>query len=222
MSKWTQREEVELQTRVLRLGSFGDDVLAVRRAFAVDRCIAWPRLPWETWHKTYGPAMVRACKKFQTKHNVPVDGKCGRDTFSPLQEFIDPYGRMLLKRYWLQHNSAPLAAAAGLVTIDGKQVAAGVGEEVLRIRQAGRWRGRVISGYRDPAYSEQLCLGICHHPTCPGLCAGRTSNHGQKGGRKGAVDVDEYESFRDECARLGSWLKNDLPSDRVHFSETGH
>lgn len=212
-----------MQLRVLRLASFGDDVLAVRRAFAVDDCIGWPRMPWETWHKTYGPAMFAACRKFQKKHSLGVDGKCGRETFGALEEFFDPYGRMLLKRSWLKGNppSSP-SDSSGLVTIDGKQVAAGIGAEVLRIRQAGRWRGRVISGFRDPLHSEQLCIAMCGAPSCPGKCAGRSSNHSRKGARSGAVDVDDFETFRAECARLGSWLKNDLPADRVHFSETGH
>jgi Putative peptidoglycan binding domain len=212
-----------MQARIFRLGSFGDDVLAVRRAFAADHCIGWPKVPWKAWQKTYGPLMVRACKKFQKKHQLGVDGKCGPDTFHALQNFVDPYGRMLLKRYWYKHNPPSIASdGADLVTIDGKQVAAGVGAEVLRIRQAGRWKGKVISGFRDPAYSEQLCLHMCGHTSCPGTCAGRDSNHGRKGGRNGAVDVDDFDTFKAECARLGSFLKNDLPSDHVHFSESGH
>jgi hypothetical protein len=198
-------------------------VLAVRRAFAVDHCIGWPKMPWKIWQKTYDPAMVKACKKFQTKHNLGVDGKCGSETFGALDRFFDPFGRMLLKRAWHKRNPPPTAAdGTDLVTIDGKQVAAGIGAEVLRVRQAGRWKGKVVSGYRDPAYSEKLCRAMCGQPSCPGKCAGRTSNHGQKGGRAGAVDVDDFDTFRSECARLGSWLKNELSHDRVHFSETGH
>jgi hypothetical protein len=108
-----------------------------------------------------------------------------------------------------------------LIWIDGTQVAEGVGREVLRIRSAGRWQGRVVSGYRTPVYSERLCFDMCGAPRCPGRCAGRDSNHARKGGRSGAVDVTDYFTFAAECRRLSSWLTNALPNDRAHFSDSG-
>lgn len=83
------------------------------------------------------------------------------------------------------------------------------------------WRGVVNSGYRSPEYSEALCLQICGHPSCPGTCAGRTSNHTQYVQPGGAVDVSDYYTFGAVQQRIGSPLWNNLPSDRVHFSSTG-
>jgi hypothetical protein len=127
----------------------------------------------------------------------------------------------LMKQAWQRRHPPAPVHTDGLIWIDDRQVAAAVGEEVLRIRRAGRWKGAVVSGYRDPAHSEQLCFNMCHAPQCPGRCAGRSSNHGHKGGRQGAVDVSDYHTFAAESGRLGSWLTNHLPSDLVHFSESG-
>lgn len=109
-----------------------------------------------------------------------------------------------------------------LIEIDGKQVAEGVGREVLRIRKAGRWHGVVVSGYRTPEHSEQLCINMCGAPQCPGMCAGRATRHATKGGREGAVDLTDFITFAAECRRLGSWLENHLPRDLVHFSDIGN
>lgn len=109
-----------------------------------------------------------------------------------------------------------------LIEIDGKQVAEGVGMEVLRIRKAGRWHGVVVSGYRTPEFSESLCFKMCGAPTCSGKCAGRGTRHATKGGREGAVDLSDFITFAAECRRLGSWLENNLPVDLVHFSDLGN
>lgn len=127
------------------------------------------------------------------------------------------------KLRWLRKHPAPLDPDGnGLILVDGVQVAALVGGEVLRIRKGGRWKGRAVSGYRTPEYSEQLCYGICGAPTCPGRCAGRSTRHAQKGGRSGAIDLTDYLTFATECRRLGSWLENHLPNDLVHFSDAGN
>lgn len=124
---------------------------------------------------------------------------------------------------WLRKHPPPLDPDGdGLIVVDGKQIAAEVGKEVLRIRSFGVWRGFVVSGYRTPAYSESLCFGMCHAPTCPGRCAGRNTNHARKGGRNGAVDLTDYFTFAAECRRHGSWLENHLPQDLVHFSDSGN
>lgn len=127
------------------------------------------------------------------------------------------------KLSWLRKHPPPLDPDGDdLIQIDGKQVAEEVGREVLRIRAAGRWKGYIVSGYRTPAYSQQLCYQICGRPSCPGLCAGTSSNHTRKGGRNGAVDLTDYFTFAAECRRLGSWLENHLPRDLVHFSDSGN
>ena len=87
---------------------------------------------------------------------------------------------------------------------------------------AAGWRGVVVSGWRDPAYSESLCFNICGAPSCSGTCAGRNSGHSQSTYPGGCIDVTDQYDFQAIQYRIGSPLRNDLPSDRVHFSITGH
>lgn len=85
------------------------------------------------------------------------------------------------------------------------------------------WDGGLSSGYRSPEYSESLCIHMCNRPSCPGLCAGRSSNHSQVGPPNwGAIDVyPQYEKFGQIQRQIGSPLKNALPRDHVHYSFTG-
>lgn len=86
------------------------------------------------------------------------------------------------------------------------------------------WSGGLYSGYRDPAYSESLCLNMCGAPSCPGTCAGRSSNHSGKNGSPpgwGAIDVQDYDTFGRVQREIGSPLHNDLPADHPHYSVTG-
>lgn len=84
------------------------------------------------------------------------------------------------------------------------------------------WRGVVNSGYRSPEYSESLCYNMCGKPSCPGTCAGRSSNHTQYVEPGGAVDVSDYGTFKAVQFKIGSPLRNILPNDPVHFSSTGN
>ncbi len=131
--------------------------------------------------------------------------------------------RRLLRRH---HQPAP-SQQGNFVTVDGKPCPAWIAEWVQKIRAAGRWHGVVVSGYRTPEYSEQLCYGMCGAPSCPGRCAGRSSNHccpptftGVP--YEGAVDVTDYYTFGAECRRLGAPLTNHLPADPVHYSHGGY
>lgn len=85
------------------------------------------------------------------------------------------------------------------------------------------WDGRLNSGWRDPAYSESLCYAMCGQSSCPGMCAGRSSNHSQIGPPNwGAIDVADYDKFGRIQKEIGSPLFNALgPQDPVHFSPTG-
>lgn len=117
-------------------------------------------------------------------------------------------------------------AETGLVMFDGVWVAAWIGHWLVKSRQAG-WKGTAISGYRDPAYSEQLCYQMCGAPRCPGRCGGRYSNHAGKGinvnGDAGAVDVTDYVNFGRIQRQIGSPLKNTLGAqDPGHFSFSGN
>lgn len=109
----------------------------------------------------------------------------------------------------------------GLATFDGKTVAAWMIPWLEKSRKAG-WDGTITSGYRDPAYSESLCMNMCGKPFCPGLCAGKTSNHSGKSYPAGAIDVTDYSNFERIQFEIGSPLRNDLPLDPVHFSVSGH
>lgn len=175
------------------------------------------------WKREYEQASKKYGEKDDRTQRALVQYRASRR----LGWRIDKTQRVLRKRArqklkWLHAHPPPLDPDGdGLIMIDGKQVAKEVGEEVLRIRKAGRWHGYVVSGYRTPAYSQQLCYGICGRPSCPGLCAGTSSNHTRKGGRQGAVDLTDYLTFAYEARRLNSWLENHLPRDLVHFSDSG-
>ena len=110
--------------------------------------------------------------------------------------------------------------ASGIVTFDGVRCAAWIAEWLEKSRKAG-WNGRLVSGYRDPAYSESLCQAMCGAPSCPGRCAGRSSNHSGSVYPAGACDVSDYWTFAEIQPKIGSPLCNHLPSDRVHFSVSG-
>lgn len=119
-----------------------------------------------------------------------------------------------------RHNRNVLGKK-GLVWVNGKQTPAWIAEELKKARSYG-WRGVVVSGYRTPAYSEQLCYRICGRPRCPGLCAGRSSNHSQGFNYpQGAVDVTSYIHLQQICRQHNLRIHNALPRDLVHFSHSG-
>lgn len=130
------------------------------------------------------------------------------------------------KRFLASHKDPDPPPTDGVITPEApwnpyrRPIAAWIVPWLERSWDAG-WRGVVNSGYRSPEYSEQLCYQICGHPSCPGTCAGRTSNHTQYVQPGGAVDVSDYYTFGAVQQRIGSPLWNALPSDRVHFSATG-
>jgi hypothetical protein len=115
-------------------------------------------------------------------------------------------------------------ARPGVVQFDGKSVAAWIQPYLVWARQNG-WKGTLTSGWRDPAYSEHLCLNMCGAPTCAGRCAGRTSNHAGSVKPAGAIDVSDYVTFGRLMARCPYTprLQNQLGArDPVHFSASGH
>ena len=113
----------------------------------------------------------------------------------------------------------------GTATYDGVVVAAYF-VPILDWCRARGWKGRVVSGYRSPEYSEHLCILRCGRPSCPGTCAGRSSNHAgldPNASPCGAVDVSDYATFKRVVAAcpLRPRISNNLPIDPVHFSPTG-
>lgn len=114
----------------------------------------------------------------------------------------------------------------GIVTFDGKPCAAEIAFWLGKARENG-WGGVLVSGVRSPEHSEDLCFGMCGAPSCPGTCAGKSSNHCcppsfkcKKG--EGAADCSDYINLAIILRRIGAPIFNDLPADRVHFSFSGH
>jgi hypothetical protein len=128
-----------------------------------------------------------------------------------------------MKRRRAQRRAANKDAADGVVMYDGKPVAAWMVRYLNYARQNG-WMGWLVSGFRSPEHSEQLCFAMCGRPSCPGMCAGRSSNHTEKDKPGGALDVSFYEDFGErmrECP-FEPKLFNALGArDPVHYSSTG-
>jgi hypothetical protein len=183
-----------------------------------------------------GRATVKAIR--QAKHFL---GYKGTDAKSPKvdEQFLD---RLKHPRSVKYANAAMLSRGArrrrkqrklaklnavprpGVAQFDGKSVAAWIVPYLVWARQNG-WKGTLNSGWRDPAYSEQLCRNMCGAPSCPGRCAGRTSNHAGSVKPAGAIDVSDYVTFGRLMARCPYTprLQNQLGArDPVHFSASGH
>lgn len=115
--------------------------------------------------------------------------------------------------------------ATGITAYDGRPVAAWMVPHLRFARDHG-WQGQLVSGYRDPAYSEHLCLAMCGAPRCPGRCAGRSSHHSQSASPNGAIDVSDYGTFGRLMGRPDAptpRIYNSLGAqDPVHFSATGN
>lgn len=130
------------------------------------------------------------------------------------------------KLRWLRKHPQPLDPDENdLILVDGVPCSEDIGREILRIRRFGRWKGRLLSGWRSIAHSIELCFGICGASSCPGRCAGAGTRHVEKSGdgsNRGAGDLTDYITFREECARHGSFLENHLPLDLPHFSDAGN
>jgi len=118
------------------------------------------------------------------------------------------------------HDAGKLA---GVGSFDNKPCANWMIPYLSFAREHG-WVGKLQSGFRDPAFSESLCQKMCGAPTCPGRCAGRSSNHSGSVKPHGAIDVSDFDRFGQLMAKcpLSPRLFNDLPIDRVHYSATGH
>lgn len=115
----------------------------------------------------------------------------------------------------------------GIVTFDGKPCAKEIAYWLQKARDTGRWHGELVSGVRTPQHSEELCFGMCGAPSCPGTCAGRSSNHCCPPSFKckegeGAADCSDYINLAVVLRDIGAPIFNNLPADRVHFSFSGN
>jgi hypothetical protein len=130
-----------------------------------------------------------------------------------------------LRRRRRQRKAAKASAAprAGVATFDGRPVAAWFVPH-LEWARANGWRGTLQSGWRDPLYSEHLCLNMCGAPSCPGRCAGRASNHAGNVKPAGAIDVSDYATFgvlMRKCPHSPRIFNALGARDPVHFSASG-
>lgn len=123
-----------------------------------------------------------------------------------------------------QHERANNPNPVGVTTFDGRPVARWMVKYLEFARNRG-WRGTLNSGWRDPAFSEQLCFRMCGAPSCPGRCAGRASNHSGSKAPQGALDVSDFAKFGQLMARSDApnpRIFNALGArDPVHFSASG-
>lgn len=113
------------------------------------------------------------------------------------------------------------AHGGGIVDFDAKTCVEWIAHDLFEMRKHG-WNGYLVSGYRSPEYSISLCQAMCGAPSCPGRCAGASSNHAKSGDGGGAVDVSDYITAERVAYEIGSRLHNNLPSDLVHLSSTGY
>jgi hypothetical protein len=131
--------------------------------------------------------------------------------------------RRSLQRKRSKQSDSDSYSKDGIVRFDGRPCAKWMVPRITYARRNG-WRGYVVSAYRTPEYSEQLCYNMCGRPSCPGRCAGRNTNHAKYKRPGGALDVSYYYDFgshqRRNPAQPRIW--NALGAqDPVHFSVSG-
>lgn len=112
----------------------------------------------------------------------------------------------------------------GVVLYDGVPCAA-IAVPILNWCREHGWNGVLVSGWRSPHYSRGLCIKMCGAPSCPGMCAGESSNHVGVSSSRFALDVTEYSDFENIVVKcqLKPRIKNLLDArDPVHFSPSGN
>jgi len=163
-----------------------------------------------------GPYTRAATIAFQKSEGLTADGIAGPITKAALQRRLAGPSRPV--------PSTPTPTPTTTVgSFEGIPVATWLIPYLSWARAHG-WRGTLLSGWRSPEHSEQLCFKMCGAPTCQGTCAGRSSNHSGSVKPHGAIDVSDPTSFGPLIAQcpLLPRIFNDLSRDRGHFSATGH
>jgi hypothetical protein len=129
------------------------------------------------------------------------------------------------KPHWITYDGKMLAAYLGPINDWARHTGAIINGRLVK------WKGQVVSGGRTAAYSIHLCEMMCGAPSCPGRCAGASTNHvgnDPHATPTGAEDVSDYVTFgllMQHCPfeKLGTVpVHNALPNDRVHFSPRGN
>lgn len=186
--------------------------------------LAWLRASRRTWG-----LKVKFCQRkrdfFRSHSKRPLKEREAKT--AKWQKDLDHARYMVSKRNRQivsknRENLKKAAATSGVTKFDGVPVAA-VAVPYLQWARDHGWTGKLVSGWRDPKYSESLCYRICGRPHCPGICAGTTSNHVGTTATRFAVDVSDYGTFKAVIARcpIKPHIFNNLPRDPVHFSPNG-
>lgn len=122
-----------------------------------------------------------------------------------------------------QRKRAAQAPSSGVAHFDGRPVAAWLVPYLEWAREHG-WTGTLVSGWRDPEHSEELCERMCGAPSCPGRCAGKASNHSGSVKPNGALDVSDFARFgqlMQRCPHEPRIFNALGRQDPVHFSASG-
>ena len=130
--------------------------------------------------------------------------------------------RRIEQRRKARANHRAARKTTGVGSFDGVPVA-NVAIPILQWCRNHGWLGRLVSGFRTAAYSTYLCIRMCGRPSCPGRCAGASTNHTGTTSDRFALDVSDYVRFGQVVAHcpIPPHIFNALPIDRVHYSPTG-
>lgn len=131
--------------------------------------------------------------------------------------------RRTKRRRSVRRNKFHAFLKPGVGTFDGVPVAK-CAIPVLNWCRAHGWKGRLVSGWRSAKHSEDICIEMCGHVSCPGRCAGRSTNHTGDSPARFAMDVSDYVNFGHVVAGcpIQPHVHNALPRDLVHFSPSGN
>lgn len=168
-------------------------------------------------------ARVRLWNLIKKRHEAKRGGERREKLAKEVRAQRAQKSRLVKKLLFLIEKRDEKPPTSGVTTFDGIPVASWIAYWLRLSREAG-WDGYVISGFRSPEYSEQLCYSICGAPSCPGRCAGRASKHSGHVFPDGAVDIDpaHVEQFEAIQRKIGSPLHNAIgPSDPNHMSHSG-
>lgn len=183
-------------------------------------------------------AMIRSIKYdlgyVSSRRNVVVDEAFYKRMLNP--NHVDPkvgaiaeavkrgQKRRRARRVRVAANRFRAVLTPGVTTFDGVPVAKCAVPILLWCREQGGWDGKLVSGWRSAAYSESLCFRMCGRPSCPGKCAGRSTNHTGNSPERFAMDVSDYVNFGHIVAKcpVKPHVHNALPRDLVHFSPSGN
>lgn len=146
------------------------------------------------------------------------------ERYSTKERIARGKARRVKQRKDAHKNHVTAVKTSGVGRFDGVPVA-NVAIPYLQWARAHGWQGRLVSGYRTPAYSESLCYRMCGRPSCPGRCAGRSTNHAWAQPGRFAVDVSDYVRFGRVIrgCPIRPAIYNRLGAlDPVHFSPSGN